>query len=341
MSTKTKTQVAILFPLKKQTLNLLREEFPKVEFHHQPVKTSQEIPHNMLEKVEVVITDQVVPALADTPALKWLHIFKTVVDVRLLGEEWQEQGNVLVTSNSGVTAPAYADIALMQLYTLGYHLISICKAKENHGYTQEDNEFPISRLYDSTIGIIGYGSVGREIARITHNLGVKILAAKKNAMDPEDHGYTLPEHGDPAGDYFLRLYPPQAIPSMVKECDFVIVTVPHTAETGNLINSEVLSQMKPGAFLLNMSMPDVMDLDALTHALTEKQLSGAGLVHFAGHELPAESELWNMDSVMIFPPYASLIRNEEEKAVLLLIDNLRQYLNGGPLSNRVDFLRGY
>ena len=341
MSTKAKTRVAILIPLKKQTLNLLREEFPKVEFHHQPVKSVQEIPHNLLEKAEVIISGNVIPNVEDTPLLKWLHVFSTVVDVRLFGDAWLDKGNLWVTSNSGITAPAYADIALMQIYAMGYHLLSICKAKETHTYELDEGRYPASRLYDSTIGIVGYGSVGREIARITHDMGVQILAAKHNAMDPEDHGYTLPGHGDPSGDYFLRLYPPQAIPSMVKECDFVIVTLPHTAETEGLINAEVLSQMKPDAFLLNMSMPEIVNLPDLEAALEDNQLVGAGLVHFPEHELPAESSLWKRNSVIVFPPYASLIRNEEEKAVLLLIENLRQYLNGGPLSNRVDFERGY
>jgi phosphoglycerate dehydrogenase-like enzyme len=341
MSAKAKVQVAILMPLKKQTLSLLREEFSKVEFHHHAVKSAQDLSRSVLEKMEVVITDNVIPVAEDMPALKWLHIFKTVVDVRVLGEEWQERNNLLVTSNSGVTAPAYADIALMQIYALGYQLLSVCTAKETHDYHLQEGKYPASRLYDSTIGVVGYGSVGREIARVTHAFGVKILAAKRDAMDPEDHGYTLPDHGDPAGDYFQRLYPPQAIGSMVKDCDFVVVTLPHTAETTQLINASILAQMKPTAYLINMSHPEVVDLQALEQALLEKKIAGTSLVHFPGNELPHESALWTMDSVMIFPPYSSLIRNEEEKAVLLLIENLRQYLNGGPLSNRVDFERGY
>jgi phosphoglycerate dehydrogenase-like enzyme len=341
MGTKSKTQVLILIPLKKQTLSLLREEFPKVEFHHHPVKLIQEVPRQLLEKAEVFITNNLIPRSEEMPALKWMHIFKTVVDTRKLGDEMLQRPNLVVTNNSGVTAPAYAEIALMQLFSLGYQVRQVCKAKESHVFALDVGKYPVSRLYDSTVGIIGYGSVGREIARITHGLGVQLLAVKRDLLHPEDHGYTLPGHGDPGGDYFHRLYPPQAIGSMVKECDFVLITVPHTLETHQFISDTILTQMKPGAYLINMSFPEVIDLAALHLALDEKQIAGAALVQFPGHELLENSALWTHEDVMVFPPFSALIRNEEEKAVLLLIDNLRQYLNGTPLINRIDFVRGY
>jgi phosphoglycerate dehydrogenase-like enzyme len=341
MSPTPKTQVVILLPLKKQTLNLLREEFPKVEFHYQPIKSVQELNHQIVEKAKVIITDMVIPAAGDVPELEWLHIFKTVVDVRLLGEDLIAKQNLVVTNNSGVTAPAYADIALMQIFSLGYHLMQVCEAKKSHNYVLDEGKYGAARLYDSTVGVVGYGSVGREIARITHAFGVQLLAVKRDLLHPEDQGYYLPSHGDPGGDYFQRLYPPQAIASMVKECDFVLVTVPHTAETYHLINAEVLAQMKPSAYLINLSMPEVIDIEALTQALTEKQIAGAALVQFPEHEFSTDSALWTLDQVLIFPSFSSLIQNEEEKAVLLLIENLKQYLNGGPLTNRINFERGY
>jgi phosphoglycerate dehydrogenase-like enzyme len=341
MSPKPKAYVLILIPLKKQTLAMLRDEFPKVEFHQQVIKSVQELPRQLLEKTEILIMDTMVIRSEDVPNLKWLHIFKTVVDVRVFGMDFFKKPDLVVTNNSGVTAPAYADIALMQMFSLGYQLSQIYKAKETHSFNLDAGKYPVSRLYDSTIGIIGYGSVGREIARITHGLGVKILAVKRDMMHPEDPDYTLPGHGDPGGDYFHRLYPPQAIGSMVKECDFVLVTVPHTAETHQLVNGDVFAQMKAGSYLINMSLSEVIDLDALQDALNENRIAGAALVQFPGHEFSQSSTLWTQEKVMIFPPFSALIRNEEEKAVLLLIDNLRQYLNGGLLTNRIDVERGY
>ena len=140
---------------------------------------------------------------------------------------------------------------------------------------------------------------------------------------------------------FHRLYPPEAIGSMVKECDFVLVTVPHTAETHQIVNEDVFAQMKPSAYLINMSLPEVVDMDALQLGLSENKIAGAALVQFQDHEFSQNSALWNQENVMMFPPFSALIRNEEEKAVLLLINNLRLYLIGGLLTNRIDFERGY
>ncbi|MBI9051488.1 MAG: hypothetical protein JEZ00_18835 [Anaerolineaceae bacterium] len=341
MSTKPKIQAVILMPLKKKTLSMLREEFPKVEFHHYPDKTSHEITRPMVEDAEIIITKTIIPLIEDMPNLKWLHLFKTVVDVRWLGEEFCEKANFVITNSSGVTAPAYAEIALMQMFSLGYHLAQVCTAKQNNCYELDEGNYQTARLYDSTIGIIGYGSVGREIARITHSFGVELLAVKRDLLHPEDQGFYIPDHGDPGGDYFVRMYPPQAIPSMVKECDFVLVTVPSTPETEKIISQDVLAQMKSTAFLINMSVPEVIDLPALTEAITEKQIGGAALVQFPEHEFPSENLLWALEEVMIFPSFASLIGNEEDKAVLLLIENLKQYFNGGPLTNRIDIERGY
>jgi phosphoglycerate dehydrogenase-like enzyme len=341
MSTAHKTQVVVLLPLKKETISTLREEFPKVEFHHIPDKGIDEISKQVLEKAEIIFTRMVLPKAEDVPNLKWLHFFLTVVDVRKLDDALLEINGLSITTNSGVTAPAYADIALMQIFSLGYHLTQVCTAKETHKYDLQEGKYPAARLYDSTIGIIGYGSVGREIARITHAFGVECLAVKRDLMHPEDDGFALPEHGDPHGDYFTRLYPPQAIPSMAKECDFVLVTVPFTNETEKMISAEVFVQMKPTSFLINLSAPGVVDLDALENALSNRLISGAAFVQFADYAFEEDCPLWNMDKVLIFPPFSSLIRNEEEKAVLLLIENIKQYLNGGPLTNRIDIERGY
>ena len=341
MSPAPKRHVLILLPLLKETISTLREEFPKVEFHHFPDRGIDDVNKQVLEKIEIIFTRTELPKAEDVPNLKWLHFFRTVVDVRELDEKLLEISGLAITSNSGVTAPAYADIALMQIYSLGYQLTQVCEAKTTHKYDLQEGTYPAARLYDSTIGIIGYGSVGRELARLSHAFGVELLAVKRDLMHPEDDGFTLPDHGDPYGDYFARLYPPQAIPSMVKECDFVVVTVPFTEQTEKIINTEVFEQMKSSAFLINLSVPKVVDLNALESAIENRLFAGAAFVDFPEYAFEEDSPLWNMDRVLIFPPFSSLIRNEEEKAVLLLVENMKHYLIGGPLTNRIDIERGY
>ena len=341
MSPAPKTHVLILLPLSKETMTALREEFPKVEFNHITDRGIDDVNKQVLEKAEIIFTHTELPKAEDVPNLKWLHIFHTVVDVRTLDDNLLEIPGLVITSNSGVTAPAYADIALMQIHSLGYHLPQVCEAKTTHKFDLQEEKFSAAQFHDSTVGVIGYGSVGREFARISYSFGVKLLAAKRDLMHPEDDGFTLPEHGDPNGDYFVRLYPPQAIPSMVKDCDFVLVTLPYTAQTEKIINLEVFEQMKPSAYLINLSVPDVVDWGALESAIENRLLAGASFVQFPDYEFDEDCPLWNIDKVLIFPPVSSLIGNEEDKAVLLLIENMKQYLIGGPLTNHIDIERGY
>ena len=341
MSPAPRTHVLILLPLSNEIISALREEFPKVEFNHFPDRSVDDVNKQVLEKAEIIFTRTELPKAEDVPNLRWLHFFRTVVDVRELDESLLNISGLTITSNSGVTAPAYADIALMQIYSLGYHLTQVCEAKTVHKYDLQEGKYPAARIYDSTIGVIGYGSVGREIARLSHTFGVKLLAAKRDLMHPEDDDFTLPGHGDPEGDYFVRLYPPQAIPSMAKECDFLVVTLPYTTETEKIITAEVFEQMKSSAYLINLSVPNVVDLDALGDAIENRLLAGAAFVQFPEYAFQEDCPLWDMEKVLIFPPFSSLIRNEEEKAVLLLIENMKHYLIGGPLTNRIDIERGY
>ena len=88
------------------------------------------------------------------------------------------------------------------------------------------------------MGIVGYGSVGRQIARLLYSFGAKVLATKRDAMHPEDNGYIPEGLGDPTGDLVQRIYPPQALQSMLKECDFVVVCTPLTPDTRNLLGAE-------------------------------------------------------------------------------------------------------
>ena len=158
-------------------------------------------------------------------------------------------------------------------------------------------------LRGKTVGIIGYGSIGRQVARLLQPFGVKVLATKRDAMRPTDSGYTPEELGDPNGDLVHRLYPAPALRSMVKECDFIIVTVPLTPQTVNLIDEELLSALRPGAFLIDVSRGGVINHPALINALKTGKLAGAALDVFPEEPLPNSSPLWQLPKSDRHPAY--------------------------------------
>jgi phosphoglycerate dehydrogenase-like enzyme len=160
-------------------------------------------------------------------------------------------------------------------------------------------------------------------------------------MAPEDKGYIQGDTGDPRGDLFTRLYPPQALKSMVKECDFVVVTVPHTAETKGMIGAEQIAALKPSAYLVDASRGGVVDQDALIEALNENRLAGAALDVFQEEPLPTDHPLWAMQNVIITPHIAGFSPHYNRRATALFIENLSRFLTEEPLLNKIDFEKGY
>ena len=147
--------------------------------------------------------------------------------------------------------------------------------------------------------------------------------------------------GDPHGDFFDRLYPPEALHSMLSECDFVVLTIPLTEETHHIIDEEALKVMKKSAYLVNVGRGELIDQQALVTALTAKQIVGAALDVFEKEPLPPDSPLWDLENVIISPHVAGLSQNLESEMVSLFVENLNRYLEELPLYNRIDLDEGY
>jgi phosphoglycerate dehydrogenase-like enzyme len=191
------------------------------------------------------------------------------------------------------------------------------------------------------VGIIGYGSIGRQIARLLQTFGAKVLATKRDIRHPEDTGYTVEGLGDPAGDLVNRLYPPQALGSMLKECDYDVVTLPRTKETRGLLGAKELAAFKPGAYLVDISRGEIVDHNALIPLLRERKIAGAALDVFPVEPLPADSVLWKLPNVIITPHIAGFSPQYDERAAELFAQNLHRYLDQLPLYNRMDLSLEY
>lgn len=141
----------------------------------------------------------------------------------------------MVTTLSGAAAPQMAEFALTMMLALGHRLSELAVQQAKAEWPRDRWErFRPQELRSSTVGIIGYGSIGREIARLARASGATVLAAKRDVMHPADSGYNIPGLGDPNGDLFNRLYPFQAVRSLLKESDFTVIATPLTPETRGL-----------------------------------------------------------------------------------------------------------
>jgi phosphoglycerate dehydrogenase-like enzyme len=196
-------------------------------------------------------------------------------------------------------------------------------------------------LRGATVGIIGYGSVGREVARLCRAFGARVLAVKNDAMHPEDPGFILEGLGDPQGDFPERIYPPQALSRVLAECDFVLLSAPLTSLSHPLLGGESISALKRGAFLVDVSRGGLLEEEAVLRAVREGILAGAALDVFAQEPLPPESPLWDEPRILLSPHVAGISPEYDARATDLFVANLRRYLLGQPLLNRFDPARGY
>jgi phosphoglycerate dehydrogenase-like enzyme len=230
----------------------------------------------------------------------------------------------------------------MMLLALGHHLPDMTEQQKKSNWPKDRWErFSPRELLGCTVGIVGYGSIGRQVARLLAPLGARVLATKRDAMHPKDPGYSVEGQGDPAGDFVHRLYPAEAVRIMAKECDFLVVTVPLTPRTRDIINAKVLDGMKESAYLIDISRGGVLNQNDLMAALRDHRLAGAALDVFPEEPLSPESPLWKMPNVLISPHISGNTPFYDTRAVELFAINLRRYLVGETLLNLVNIEEGY
>jgi phosphoglycerate dehydrogenase-like enzyme len=334
-------EVLVTVPFSDAELQALRDLSPRLHVTFQAAREPDEIAKETWARAEVLYTDQVLPDADLVPNLRWLQFHWAGLDFARETPLLQKP-DVMVTTLSGAAAPQMAEWALSMMLALGHRLPEISANQARAEWPRERWErFRPVELRESTVGIVGYGSIGREVARLARAFGAYVLAAKRDVMHPDDTGYTIPGLGDPAGDMFHRLYPYQALRSMVKECDFVVVALPLTEETRDLVNAEVIGAMKPTAFLISMARGGVVDQPALISALQERRIAGAGLDVFTEEPLPPANPLWKMPGVIISPHIGGMSVYYNRRALDLFSENLKRYLTGAPLLNRFDWKRGY
>ncbi|HEX3841552.1 MAG TPA: D-2-hydroxyacid dehydrogenase [Acidimicrobiales bacterium] len=264
-------------------------------------------------------------AVRTGPRLRWVQATaagagQQVAAATLSSEDLDR---VMITSADGVQAGPLSEFALFGLLAFARDLPRLLEDKEAHRWRHH----PATELRGRTVVILGVGAVGTEIARLTHALGMRTIGVSRQGLSDSPYLYEVRSPND------LRQLLPRA--------DAVVVTLPLTDQTHNLLGSHAIAAIKPGAVLVNVGRGGVVDEPALIHALASGRLSGAALDGFATEPLDPDSPLWGLPNVIISPHTAALAEAENARIVSVFADNLRRYLAGDPLRNRVDPSRLY
>ena len=305
----------------------LRHEFPSIEITQ--LSDYQGI-EEQIRDAEVVVTWSLRPEqLRAAAKLRWIH--STAAAVHALMSPELVQSDVVVTNAREVHGPVVAEHAIALMFAMAKQIPMAVRAQNQRLWAQggiSRATVPARELRDSTLGLIGVGSIGRAVARQAAALGMRVLALREH-----------PENGSAEG--VAELFGPADLDHLLRVSDYVIVAAPLTEETSSMIDSTRFAHMKSSACLINVSRGALIDENALIQALRQKKIGAAALDVFENEPLPAESPLWDMENVLITPHTAGVTDKLWERQYTLFSENLRRFLAGQPLRDVVDKQKGY
>lgn len=336
------TNVLCTLRFTDEQLSHLRAASPLIQLSQQTCHSADEVAATLADysTVEVLYTFHVPHNILDlAPGLRWLQLHSAGADHIL--DNPVMHSDVNITTTSGIHATPIAEYVMASILAHRWRVPLWTRC-------QREAEWPSGRwdlysrpeLRGSSLGIVGYGSIGREVGRLGRAFGMRVLALRRSAGRAEQ-GYTVADTGDPQGEAPEQFYPPAELYQMLAECDYVVVALPLTSATFHYIGEAELRAMKSTAYLVNISRGAVVDEAVLIQALREGWIAGAGLDVFEQEPLPADSPLWTLENALISPHVAGFTLRYDERAVELFAQNLARYTAGEPLLNLIDKTKGY
>ena len=321
-------------------LDKLRAVSPRLRVEQRPASDAAPLAHQLTPDVNVLYTLSGDFPLASAPNLGWVQTHSAGVEHLAGTELWAS--DVTITSMNGIHAAPIAEYVLLQILAFAHHMPRMLRFQARGEWAPHRWEaFAPRDVRGQTVGLIGYGAIGREVARQAQALGMRVVALKRNLDDRRYRGWPQPGVGDPEGVIPERFYPPEQLRDLLAEAHFVVVSAPLTPATRHLIGAPELAAMRRDACLINIARGGLVDQAALVEALRQGHIAGAGLDVFEPEPLPPDSPLWAMENVVISPHVAGFTPHYDEWATDLFAENLRRFLSGEALFNRVDRERGY
>jgi phosphoglycerate dehydrogenase-like enzyme len=266
--------------------------------------------------------------LTDARKLKWVHSTASGV-AQLMYPELAASG-ITVTNTRGIFAVPMAEHTMGLLLALARNFPDSVRHQDRAHWGQQeiwDRPQQLTELNGQLLLIVGFGSIGQELAQRAKAFGMRVWAVTRSG------------HGDSA--LAEKIAPVSQLVELLPHADHVVIAAPETADTKQLIGAAELSRMKPGARLINVSRGSLLDEAALVYALEQGTLGGAALDVTANEPLPADSSLWKAPNLFITPHTSAVSDRLWTRQTELLLQLLEKWFAGEELFNRVDFAKGY
>ena len=276
-----------------------------------------------MQQIDAVFTEEPLPDLltARMPNLKWLHVTRGGVNAYLTPTV--KGRPIQVTGSKGIHGNAFSEFALACIFALAKKLPACWAAQQEKKWWKLTTE----EVAGKTLGIVGFGTVGRELALKAKSLGLNVIATKRTVA-------TQPEFVDKLGG-------PEYLPLLLTQSDFVVLCLASIPSTANIIGEAELRAMKKTAYLINLTGGNAISERLLVQALKEHWIAGAALDAFQRQPLPEDSELWSLPNLIISPRIGGIPAQKWPLLLPIFIDNLKRFLAEEPLRNVVDKELGY
>jgi phosphoglycerate dehydrogenase-like enzyme len=310
----------------------LRLDLPEKEFRY--VRDSvtgcqlwqsqdEEISEQQLRQIDAVFTEEPLPdrLAAQMTNLKWLHVTRGGLNAYLTPTV--KARPIQVTGSKGIHGTAFSEFALACILALVKKLPECWAAQKERKWQKLATE----QIAGKTLGIVGLGTVGTELAQKANALGLRVIATKRTVT-------TKPEFVDKLGG-------PEYLSMLLAQSDFVVLSLASIPSTENIIGETQLRAMKKSAYLINLTGGNAISEILLVQALKESWIAGAALDAFPRQPLPEDSELWSLPNVIISPRIGGIPAQKWALLLPIFIDNLKRFLAGEPLRNVVDKELGY
>ena len=277
-------------------------------------------------EAELVDADAVIGSvpgemLARLPRLRWVHSPAAGVD-RDLTPQLQES-EIVLTSSAGNGGIPLAEHAMMLMLMLNRSAPRWLEAQRNRTW----DRFVHGELNGQTVGIIGLGNAGADLALKARAFHMRVLGLRRRT------GMATPNVD--------RLFGPDELMDFLPECDFVVITAPRTAATADLLDHAAFAAMKPSAYVVCISRGGIINDAALLDALRQGTIAGAGLDAHGVEPLPPDSPFWGLPQVIITPHNGATTAGTARRGREIVAENLRRFVRDQPLLNVVDKVAGY
>ena len=274
--------------------------------------------------------------IARAPRLTWVHSATSGVE-RALTPMARERG-IVVTNARGVFTRPIAEHVLMLILAISRRLPQLLELQRERTWQPLQGV----ELRELTVGIVGYGSIGRAVASLAGAFGARVIALRRNVEGPlGPAGVVDPEDAFPFEPSPERIVGPGGLHELLGASDIVVLAAPLTPETDGMIDDAALAAMRPEAWLINVARGRLIDDRALLRALDEARIGGAALDTFREEPLQPSSPFYDLPNVIVTPHTAWSSARVLDRSIELFCDNLRRFAAGKPLRNVVDPGAGY